>query len=270
MKIFITGYSGFLGNYLCNDLRSNFDIIKVDLREIPQNDSNLFQLFLDKFLDEDIIINCAASIKPKTKNDIFINENFPITLFKHLKSKGKNPFFIHISSINVLIDDRKDFYSVTKKNAEKKLENENIIIIRLPLVYQKIDGLIQANGNFKLIHRYFDLNFLPIFPMIFPGHVHYPIEISKVSRFIKEIITRKENGRFIYNIAGADKKSLWDLIEEIAFKKKKKLIKINFLICKKFLPKFIRNILIKNSSILQQLVVIDHTNYKEKKNYLVK
>ncbi len=268
MKVFITGYTGFLGNHLCNELKNNFDIIRVNLREIPENDSNSLQLFLDKFLDADIIINCVASIKPKTKNDIFINEDFPIILLNHLKKKEKKPFFIHISSINVLIDDRKDFYSITKKNAEKKLENENINIIRLPLVYQKINDLIQANGNFKLIHSYFDLNFLPFFPMIFPGHIHFPIEISKVSKFIKEIITRKEKGRFIYNIAGSDKKSLWDLIEEIAFKKNKKLIKINFLFLKKFLPQFIRNILIKNSSIFQQLVEIDHTNYKEKKKII--
>lgn len=268
MKVLITGYSGFLGSYLCENLSKNFQIIKVNLREIPEENSSSFNIFLNRFLDADVIINCAANLKPKTKKDIFINENFPKNLLDYLKKKEKKPFFIHISSINVLVSDRKDYYTITKKNAEINLKSQNIAIIRLPLVYDKINNIIQATGNFKLIERYLNLGYLPVYPMIFPGHIHYPVEINKISNFIEKIINNGNIGRSVYNIAGSDKKSLWDLIEEMALYKKKKLLKINFQILNKILPSFIKKILIKNSTILQQIIVIDHTKYKEKKEYL--
>ena len=167
-----------------------------------------------------------------------------------------------------MVNDRKDYYTITKKNAEINLKSQNIAIIRLPLVYDKINNIIQATGNFKLIERYLNLRYLPIYPMIFPGHIHYPVEINKISNFIEKIINNGNLGRSIYNIAGSDKKSLWDLIQEMALYKKKRLLKINFQILNKILPSFIKKILIKNSSILQQIIVIDHTKYKEEKEYL--
>ena len=104
--------------------------------------------------------------------------------------------------------------------------------------------------------------------MIFPGHIHYPVEISKIANFIEKIIKKGNVGPSAYNIAGSDKKSLWDLIQEMALYKRKRLLKINFQILNKILPSFIKKILIKNSSILQQIIVIDHTKYTEEKEYL--
>jgi len=268
MKVLVTGYSGFLGAILCKNLPRKFEVQKVNLRDLPEKKTNYFNNFLDRFIEADVIVNCAANLKPKTKNDIFINEDFPIILLNHLKKKEKNPLFIHISSINVLIDERKDFYTITKRKAEKNLENQNITIIRLPLVYEKKDNIIQPSGNFKQIDNYLKLNFLPIFPMIFPGHIHYPVEINKISNFIEKIITNKNKERIIYNIAGNKKKSLWDLFQEMADYKNKKVLKINFKIFDKVLPNIFKNFLIKNSSVIQQLIVIDHTEYKEKKEYL--
>ena len=148
------------------------------------------------------------------------------------------------------------------------MENQNIVIIRLPLVYDKIGDIIQASGNFKLLDNYLKLSFLPVYPMIFPGHIHYPVEISKILDFIEKIIKKGNSLRTIYNIAGNNKKSLWDLFEEMALCKNKKVLKINFKILNKIIPNVIKSFLIKNSSILQQIIIIDHTEYKEKKEYL--
>ncbi len=268
MKVLVTGYSGFLGSYLCKNLSNKFEIIKVNLRDIPDENSSFFNEFLDKFIDVDVIINCAASLKPKTKKDIFINQNFPKILIDYIKKKEKNIFFIHISSINVLINDRKDFYTITKKEAEKNLENQNIVILRLPLIYDKIDEVIQPSGNFKQVDNYLNINFLPFYPMIFPGHIHYPVEINKIFTFVERIITHGKKERLIYNIAGKDKKSLWDLFEQMALYKNKKVLKINFKIINKIIPNLIKKILVKNSSVLQQMIIIDHTKYLEKKEFL--
>ena len=89
MKVIITGYSGFLGNFLCESLSKKFEITKVNLRNIPEQSSNSFGLFFDQFLKADCIINCAASLKPKSKDDIFINQDFPSILTNYLKKIKK-------------------------------------------------------------------------------------------------------------------------------------------------------------------------------------
>tara|TARA_B110000263_G_C15287628_1_gene501663 strand:+ start:74 stop:880 length:807 start_codon:yes stop_codon:yes gene_type:complete len=268
MKVLITGYSGFLGNFLCESLSKNFEIIKVNLRNIPEKNSSSFNIFLDQFLKADFIINCAASLKPKSKNDIFINQDFPCILAEYLKNKKKDMLFIHISTLNVIIEDRKDFYTITKKVAEEKLKNQNVIIIRLPLVLKKIKNVIQSTGNFKQIDNYLNFNFLPVYPMFFPGHIHNPVEIIKISNFIEKILFNKNNEYLIHNILGKEKKSLWDLFFEMAFNRKKKTLKINLILINKFMPSIIKNFFKKNSSFLQQLVIIDHSKFKEKKEYL--
>jgi len=113
-----------------------------------------------------------------------------------------------------------------------------------------------------------NFNFLPIYPMFFPGHIHSPVEIIKISNFIEKILFNKNNEYLIHNILGKEKKSLWDLFFEMAFNRKKKTLKINLILINKFMPSIIKNFFKKNSSFLQQLVIIDHSKFKEKKEYL--
>ena len=47
MKICILGYSGFLGSHLSNYLSKKFTIKKIDLRKLPQKNSDAFEKFLD-------------------------------------------------------------------------------------------------------------------------------------------------------------------------------------------------------------------------------
>ena len=268
MKVLITGYSGFLGNFLSKSLSKKYEIIKVNLRDIPEKNSDSLEIFLNKFLKADIIINCAACLKPKSKNDIFINQDFPNILATHLKQQKKIVHFIHISTLNVIIDGRNDFYTITKKNAEEKLKNQNVTILRLPLVLDKIENIIQSTGNFKKIDRYLNFNFLPIYPMFSPGHIHNPVEIIKISNFIEKILLNKNDKNIIYNILGKNKKSLWDLFFEMASNRNKKTFKIDLILLNRFMPSIIKNILKKNSTFLQQLLIIDHSEFKEKKEYL--
>ena len=104
--------------------------------------------------------------------------------------------------------------------------------------------------------------------MIFPGHIHKPVEITKIYNFIKKILFNKSREYLIYNIQGKDTKNLWDLFSEIASDKNKKIIKIDLSMINKLMPNIIKNYLKKKSSLLQQLVIIDHTKFIEKKEYL--
>ena len=89
-----------------------------------------------------MIINCAAALNPKTYNDIFINQYLVNEILK-LNKKFKK-VVIHLSTINVLIKDRKDKYTKTKKKCENLIKKKNrLFILRLPLIIQKKGGILE-------------------------------------------------------------------------------------------------------------------------------
>ena len=115
MKISIIGSSGFVGGYLKEKFKKNFNVKLINIRKM--NIRNLEEADIKKIFSSSVIINCAASLNPKNDNDLFLNEEFLNQLSK-LNIKLKR-VIIHLSSINVLIKDRLDKYSISKKNSEK-------------------------------------------------------------------------------------------------------------------------------------------------------
>ena len=106
-KISIIGYTGFIGTYLCRFFnKEKFIVKKINLRQ--EKISKLPISFFDKILQSDIIVNAAASLNPKSKDDFYLNELFPKDLSKINKKHKKK--IIHLSTINVLIKDRLDKY----------------------------------------------------------------------------------------------------------------------------------------------------------------
>ena len=173
-----------------------------------------------------------------------------------------------MSTINVLIKDRKDPYTISKRIAEKKLLNTNTTILRLPLLIKEKNGFIQKGGNLSILFNYLNLNFLPFYPMIFPGHTFKPVTLDNIIKLINKIILKKNKTKKLYNVSGKNKKTLWDLFEEIAKYKNKKIIKLNLSKFIKFLPSFFKESLKKSPNFLQQLLTIDNSKYTEKKTIL--
>ena len=113
MHVIISGYSGFLGSHLIKVLKKKNSVVKLNLRKFKYLEKQKIINFLNKNCKkETILINCASSLKPKTKQDFFLNSKLP-EIFCNFTKKN-NLKFMHISTINTLIKERRDDYTVSK------------------------------------------------------------------------------------------------------------------------------------------------------------
>jgi dTDP-4-dehydrorhamnose reductase len=257
MNIAIFGFSGFLGSHISKELSKNYNISEISARNITYSSSekDVFNYFESKLVNIDAIINCCANTKPKNENDIFINENLSKIIQNYIIEKRLATRLFHLSSINVLIKERKDKYTLSKINSEKNLDTKYTSIIRLPLI---INYNLGKKGDIEIFYKYINSKFLPFFPMIYPGNIFRPIEIKKVCKFFSELVKTNKFSE-IYNLMGKEKKSLWDIFNFIAFLHKKKTLKINTLILRKILPKFLKNKIFEKSSLLGQFLSVDQS-----------
>ena len=260
MVITILGASGFLGSYLCNNLKKIYKIKKINLRntDLITSKKKLIFFFLNKLENSDYIINCCASLKPKTREDFFINSELPLVLQKAIFKMKKKPYLIHFSTLNVFIKQRTDKYTYSKIIAEKKLYKKNTTIIRLPLVINNN----KKSGNLRIFYKYLDIKYLPIYPMIYPGHIYKPIEIKRLFNFFKKFLNFKKKN-FTYNLIGKKKISFCDLFEKIAKQRNKRVLKLNSNFLNLISNKNQKNKFIRNNDFLSQLFSIDHSSFKK-------
>ena len=257
MKISIIGYTGFIGNFLSDSLSSKYTIVNLSVRN--ENLENLKKEIIEKIFSSNVIINCASSLNPKTKNDFYLNEKFLSCLISHNYSYKRK--IIHLSTINTLIKNRLDDYSISKKRCEEELKNkENLFLIRLPMVYSRKKGVIEPKGNILKIFNYLKKIKLPIYPMIYPGHLYQPIETEELKNTIIKIIDGDETKNEM-NLLGNEKRYLWDIFKEVADIEKKKTLKLDFRFFYKILPEKLKQIIKKQNNFLQQIASIDHSEF---------
>ena len=256
MNIAIFGYSGFIGSHITKALNYRHNVIKVNARSIKYNssDEEIFGYFEKVLIKPDFIFNFCANTNPKSKNDIFINENLSLLIEKYISKKKLQTQFFHISSINVLIKERLDNYTISKKNAEVNLKDKFTSIIRLPLIINFDDG---KKGDLEIYYKYINLKLIPLYPMIYPGNIYRPIEIRNLCDFFLRII-ENDKKKQTYNLMGKEQLNIWDLFNKIAVKKNKKTLKINISFLRKVLPNSIKQMIFK-SSFFGQFLCIDQS-----------
>ena len=259
MIVSILGSSGFIGSFLKKKIMKSDKVNEINLRKINLSISKkeIIKILSKKLVNSDAVINCCASLKPKTKNDFFINSELPFLIQKTINNFKIKPYFIHMSTLNIFLKQRTDNYTLSKKIGEKKLINTNTSIIRLPFIFSRNKNY----GNLKIMNDYLDYKFLPFYPMIYPGHFYRPIDINTLCSFIMSLLKSK-NKKSFYNLIGKKKMSLWDMFEVIEKKKNKKIFKINTNQLNKISNFDQRNKLIRNNDFLSQIFSIDHSNLR--------
>ena len=159
MKIFVLGKNGMLGRYVYTYLKSkNYDVIGTTrddftIRNIYQSYGSNKIKFLDYFdnniSENDIVINCIGTIKPRVDqlgdfNAILINSLFPIDLANLCESK--NVKLIHPTTDCVYsglkgeynekdLFDVNDTYGLSKALGEPK----NCTVIRTSIIGEEVN-----------------------------------------------------------------------------------------------------------------------------------
>ena len=123
-EIILIGETGLLSRALKDSLQVQnipFIVIKITRKNNISNKKELYKI-LKKYLKNKtsfILINCLASLKPKNKSDIYINENLPKDLL--LYPSESESFLIQFSTNNVLVNQIKDDYTIQKNKAEENI-----------------------------------------------------------------------------------------------------------------------------------------------------
>jgi integrase len=228
----VTGFSGAVGSEFCRYLRvMNIPFIKINLRQ--KNIEYYLQDTIKKYKLK-YIYNFAANLNPKTKEDINLNAIIPKIILEKL-NLNNGGILIQISSINTLINDRNDIYSLSKYKSENMLNKsklKNFKIVRLGLVVKKKKNIFLNFGGLKLFYDYLKIP-LPFYPIITPGIFYKPIDTLSLNKMLLKIlkIRKKE-----INIQGKNVISSSEIFEIIAKKYNKKILKIK--IPKIFINKF--------------------------------
>ena len=266
-EIILIGETGLLSSALKDALLIKdvpFIVIKITRKDNISNKKELYKI-LKKYLKNKtsfILINCLASLKPKNKSDIYINENLPKDLLLY-PAEGES-FLIQFSTNNVLVNQIKDDYTIQKKKAEENIyaiKNSKYNLIRLPFLLPK--NIFDKNylpRQYKLLMNFIDLPFISFVPP--SRNIYRPINVQDIVDVILSKISTNENNKTI-NINGPREMNLLEIAKLLLSKNKKRnkniLLSIPFpwKILDFFLSKFpyLLNIFERNT-LLQQLLPI--------------
>ena len=266
-EIILIGETGLLSRALKDALQMQnipFVVIKISRKNNISNKKELYKI-LKKYLKNKtslILINCLASLKPKNKSDIYINENLPKDLLLY-PTKGES-FLIQFSTNNVLVNQIKDNYTIQKKKAEENIyaiKNSKYNLIRLPFLLPK--NIFDKNyfpKQYKLLMSFIDLPFISFVPP--SRNIYRPINVQDIVDVILSKICTNENNKTI-NINGPREMNLLEIAKLLLSKNKKR--KKNILLEIPFPWKILDFLLYKfpyllnlfeRNTILQQLLPI--------------
>lgn len=254
MKIAITGSGGLFGGSLLNQaIAAGHQVVPISFAHIKSEPfSESIHKSLTVLQDCDILIHCAASKNPKSPFEQYLNIQVPHLIEQYITSQQLACHLIHISSMNVVINELQDNYTLTKRHAESLLDPKKTSIIRPGLIWSPLH-----DPNIKKITAYLKKSYLP--HLIFkPGNWYSPVDPDSLAQFLLAKLGDLLIHPQTLHILGTQKYSLWELVNRLADSHKVKLYPIPSTWFQ-FLPLrfFIRHFSI--GEMLNQLLPIDRT-----------
>lgn len=199
MNILILGTKSFIGKYIFDQLKKQFNVLtlnnyfdETDILKLNNHE------FVKKYFNHlntkiDVIINLVYIHKNNLNDELNINLSLidKICFFVNQKSIR----IIHISSVNSSDSNTDNKYSYTKNSLEKRIiDTDRYTILRLSTVIFKdkdnkfIGG---RNGNSLNIFNFF-IKKLRIFPLINNGDfIHTICFLNDLDKFIVILIRKK-------------------------------------------------------------------------------
>ena len=230
IQISITGASGFVGQNLCNYLKSNFRLHEISRFQLKQSQSNYL-------VNSDSVVHLAGKahdLKNVSSYDEYYKINTELTkeIFDvFLASKAK--VFITISSVKAVSDEldvelNEDTIPnpITHYGKSKLLAEQYILSQPIPVgkrVYILRPCMIHGpgnKGNLNLLYSLVSKGFP--WPLgLFENSRSY-LSIENLCFIIKELIEREDISSGVYNVADDVPLSTNEIIEMIALSKGKK------------------------------------------------
>jgi nucleoside-diphosphate-sugar epimerase len=232
MRVGLTGSGGFVGRALLNLLRTtSFDAVQIKLPKSSKvfDRSVLTDLLADLSLDA--LVHMAAIRHPANEYELAVNARLPGLLKEVMAQFFPVARFVHISSINTVLSERKDSYSKSKRLAELALEDSGAIIIRPGVIWSwKPD----AGGDAERMRNYLARP-LPFHPIPFPGQSYRPILVEDFADRIVDLLTEK-NPPSVINALGDKSVSIWELANIMSSNAGVRLLPIPTAFLEKLLP----------------------------------
>ena len=241
-KILVTGGSGFIGRYLCNEIQEKLSVSVVSVGRSNINFSKPIKHYsnidllnpnrINEIISKekiDLVIHCSAIAHNKSMQNSNTIKDQNLQMFQNIllaMKKNNVTSVIFMSSIGVLGNhsrsqsfqeshdpDPQNEYTQSKHLCEKLLQSNNdlnYLILRMPLVYGK-----DAPGNFERLKNIIESKL----PLVFgqAKNKRSYLFIENLSDFILTVIQKTNFNNQVYHLADLRPISTSDLIRYFSY-----------------------------------------------------
>ncbi len=253
MRVAITGSGGFLGSAIASAVEAKgWTPVRISLpRDLAIEDPKLPANII-KDAQPDAFVHCAVCLRPRGRQELFLNAHMPARLAKAFVDERSSNRFIYLSSFNVVVPALNDRYSNSKRTAEAELEDLGVTILRPGLIWDW-----NGTGMAEMIMKILDIP-IPLRAMLAPGHTYRPIDAPALTEYILQFLYEDRSLPGPVDILGDRDYSLWALASGLAEKRDRLLFPLPTELASKLFPRFIRNGLLSHE-LLQQFIPVDRS-----------
>ena len=253
MRIAITGSGGFLGAVFKRAVeQKGWTSVPVALpRDLAVEDDALPEHIIND-AQADAFIHCAASLKPRSRQELFLNAHMPARLAEAFVESRRPNRFVFLSSYNVNVRSLKDRYSESKRAAERELEGLGVVILRPGLIWDW-----KGSGMAAMVAKLLTIP-IPFRAMLAPGHTYRPVDAASLADYALTFLERDRAASHPIDILGDREYSLWDLSVGMADLRKRTLFRLPTETVAPLIPTALRDRLLAHE-LLQQLIPVDRS-----------